>query len=687
MTDPDIPPSDAAIASALEDFHARKALGERPRVEDYAARLGAAFAEFESLVATEAELDRVIEPTTGDALPRPFGGYTLVRELGRGGVGIVYEAVDRRLGRTVAIKVLRSTFASDPAALARFRREASACARVRHDHIVSIFEAGEVDGALFYAMDLVAGESLSSKIAREVRLDAKALCRGLAPIASALEALHAAGIVHRDVKPQNVMVRPDGRMVLADFGLARTEDTAGLTQSGDAIGTPLYMSPEQMLGQRDEVDARTDVYGLGATLYEGLTGRPPFKSDSLHALMRMIFAERPISSVEIERTVPEACDRIVMKALEKRREDRYATAGAMEADLRAFAEDRPVVGRPVSPPVRAARALRRRWIPIVLATAAGVGGFVFWTHRPAELVVSSWATIDTRVVIDGTDRGPAPLSVSVPPGPHRLRLDNGRAFQAQEVDLVLAPGERSFHSPSLMPIDATDADTLRTLSNAMSLYPKGPTLPPGVRSAPGDPPAIDLIFPRGDVRPEDLERLAILLEDATEGATLEFRRGPEILASSAFASDSRWVYQAIPPAVVAAARTGDRIVWGVYPKAGARTAPVVAEIRIVDTDPSTELERIDSIIDERSEGLRHVFRAEALHKREARHRGLPRGVRGHEARSERRPGMGRGDAPPRRLGQEGVLVLRRRAGVARVPGASGPEGRADARTAEVTPGA
>jgi len=614
MTDPDATPTEDSLAAALEDFHGRKALGERPRVEDYAARLGAAFPEFEALVATEAELDRVIEPPA-DPLPRPFDGYTLVRELGRGGVGIVYEAIDRRLGRTVAIKVLRSSFASDEAAIARFRREASACARVRHDHIVSIFESGEVDGCLFYAMDLVPGESLAARIEREGPLDPVMLCRGLAPIANALAALHAAGIVHRDVKPQNVMVRPDGRMVLADFGLARTEGTDGLTQTGDAIGTPLYMSPEQMLGQRDEVDARTDVYGLGATLYEALTARPPFKSDSLHGLLRMILTERPASSIELEPTVPVACDRIVMKSLEKRREDRYASAAEMESDLRAFAEGRAVVGRPVPTPVRALRAVRRRWRPISLAAAATFAALFFWTHRAAELVVSSWAPITTHVVVDGTDRGTAPLSLSLPPGSHRLRLDNGRAFQAQEVDLELAPGERSHHNPSLMPLDPTDAGALEELAAAMRLSPKGPTLPPRVRAAPGDPPAVELVFPRGNVRLEDFARISILLDEAPEGATLEFRRGTETLAASPFTSDSRWVYRAVPPEVLAAVRTDDRIVWGIYPRAGARTPPVVAEVRIVDTDVTGDLKRIDAILDPRSAGLRRVFRAEALRAR------------------------------------------------------------------------
>jgi len=607
------PPSDAPIAAALEDFHGRKALGERPRVEDYAARLCDAYAEFAALVATEAELDRVIAPPV-DPLPRPFGDYTLVRELGRGGVGIVYEAVDRKLGRTVAIKVLRASFASEEAALARFRREASACARVRHDHIVSIFEAGEVDGSLFYAMDLVPGESLAAKIERDGHVEPKALCRGLASIANALAALHAAGIVHRDVKPQNVMVRPDGRMVLADFGLARTAETAGLTQSGDAIGTPLYMSPEQMLGQRDEVDARTDVYGLGATFYEALTGRPPFQSDSLHGLLRMIMSERPASALAVAPGVPDACDRIAMKALEKRREDRYATASALEADLLAFAEGRPVVGRPVSSPARVLRTLRRRWLPIAVGMAAGTSGLFFWTHRSAELVVASWAPVATRVVLDGIDRGAAPLALSVAPGSYRLRLENEQGFRAQDVELELAPGDRSFQVPALMPVDARDPATLERLGEAMQLHPKGATLPPGVRSAPGEPPPVDLIFPRGDVRRQDLSFLSILVEEAPEGATLEFRRGTEVLSRSPFASEVRWVYRAIPPEVVSAVRTGDRIVWGVYPKAGDRIPPAVAELRIVEVDTSAELQKIDQILDDpRATNLKRVFRAEALH--------------------------------------------------------------------------
>src|SRR5438132_8216256 len=224
MTDRPDPSRDDALAAALSDCHRRRARGEAPRVDDYGRRLGDSHSDFREIVAAEAALDGAMAAPPADPLPRTFDGYTLLREIGRGAAGAVYEALDRRLGRKVAIKILRTGFDTDPSAVERFRREARVCAHLRHDHIVPIFEAGEAEGRHFYAMDLVPGESLAALVKAKRAPDAKALCAGLAGVADALHALYGAGIVHRDVKPSNVLVRPDGRMVLVDFGLARSAE-------------------------------------------------------------------------------------------------------------------------------------------------------------------------------------------------------------------------------------------------------------------------------------------------------------------------------------------------------------------------------------------------------------------------------------------------------------------------------
>ncbi|MHC5011427.1 MAG: serine/threonine-protein kinase, partial [Planctomycetota bacterium] len=317
------------VARSLEDFHSRRARGEAPIAEDYSDPLGEAYDDFLDVLAAETALDALLEPPAEEALPRDFGPYTLLREIGRGAAGIVYEAVHRELGRREAVKILRTAFDAEDTANERFRREAKALARIEHPNVVEIFGAGEVEGRLYYAMALLEGPSLA-KIARSAEpVDARVLCEGLAGVADALRALHEAGVVHRDVKPSNIIVAPDGRMVLADFGLARAVGSASMTRTGQALGTPLYMSPEQMLGKRDAIDGRSDVYGLGATLYEVLAGQPVFKTDDVRALLKLVISERPVPLRRVAPHVPEGCDYIAMKALEKRRQDRYQTAAAM----------------------------------------------------------------------------------------------------------------------------------------------------------------------------------------------------------------------------------------------------------------------------------------------------------------------------------------------------------------------
>ena len=256
---------DSKLAELLEEYHRRKALGEPVTLENFRETAGDEFDEFRGILEAEAALDESLAAPAADLLPMPFGDYTLIGELGRGAMGVVYEAIHRSLGRKVALKILRTGFDTHPKAIQRFRREARACAQVRHDNIVKIFEAGAHDGELPAPTELAAG---------------------IAEVADALHVLHQHGIIHRDIKPSNIMVEPSGRMTLADFGLARTVAGEALTQTGERLGTPLYMSPEQLLGAADEVNARSDIYGLGASLYEVIEGRPIYQTEDLRVRSR-----------------------------------------------------------------------------------------------------------------------------------------------------------------------------------------------------------------------------------------------------------------------------------------------------------------------------------------------------------------------------------------------------------------
>ena len=588
----DTPPDrEEALADALEDMHRRRARGEDAIPDDYRGRLGDSHEDFMKIVAAETRLDGTLAPAPAEALPRPFAGFTLLREIGRGASGVVYEAVDRRLGRTVALKILRTGVDTDSTALERFRREAKACAHVRHDHIVAIHEAGETDGRPWYSMDLVPGEPLSSAVRGGERLDPKLLAAGVAGVADGLHALHAAGIVHRDVKPQNLIVRPDGQMILADFGLARSAQAVALTQTGDALGTPLYMSPEQMLGQKGEVDARTDVYGLGATMYEALCGRPVFRTEDVASLMRMILTQRPDPVRAHAPGVPADLEGIVMKCLEKRKGDRYPSAAALADDLRAFVKDEPVVGRPIGPAVRAVRAARRHWIPIATAAGVLVAGLAWWNLRPGKLTFLSPEGVPFRVQLNSQDIGLTPLTVTRPPGTYGVLLYND-TFKGLATKVSVTAGAEAILTAFLSEREDKKDEAGRIAAKATntSLPGPAPERPPGMRSEASGPA---LIAPRGDARLSDVA--ALVADMGNRPGTLRMTRGgDELWNYRPKLEQDRWI--PLPDSVRSRLRVGDTVLWGWYPdpeRDGDKPEAIEASFRVVDRDVSKQLSAIE----------------------------------------------------------------------------------------------
>jgi serine/threonine-protein kinase len=281
-----------------------------------------------------APLFAAYDPQAGERL----GPYEIVREVGRGGMAAVYLARDPRHGRQVALKVLEARIAAF-VGRQRFEREIQVAARLLHPHILPVFDSGESAGRLWYAMPYVAGETLRHRLARERQLPAAEAVRIAREVASALDYAHRAGVVHRDIKPGNILLA-DGQALVADFGIARALDAEnasgpdsqeGLTETGVAMGTPAYMSPEQALGA--EVDGRTDIYALGCVLYEMLAGEPPFTGPTVPAVLAKRLSE-PVPSVRRHRAeLPEQLDAVIGKALAKAPADRYATASELVAAL------------------------------------------------------------------------------------------------------------------------------------------------------------------------------------------------------------------------------------------------------------------------------------------------------------------------------------------------------------------
>ncbi|MCS6850308.1 MAG: serine/threonine protein kinase, partial [Gemmataceae bacterium] len=335
--------------------------------------------------------------------PEALGDFRIVREIGRGGMGIVYEAVQRSLGRRVALKVLPFAAALDPRQLQRFKHEAQAAASLCHPHIVPVYAIGCERGVHYYAMQYIDGQPASALIRELRQLAGKstteapsvsgpapasastrcqasarteptgadaAQCRTIARLglqaAEALEAAHQLGIVHRDIKPANLLIEGQGHVWITDFGLARGNTDANLTSSGDLLGTLRYMSPEQALARHGLVDHRTDIYALGATLYELLTLEPVFAAQDRRELQQQIAEQEPVPLRRWNRAIPRELETIILKALAKNPEERYATARDLADDLRRFLEDRPI------------RARRPGWLDRAIK----------WTRRHRSLTAS-----------------------------------------------------------------------------------------------------------------------------------------------------------------------------------------------------------------------------------------------------------------------------------------------------------
>jgi serine/threonine-protein kinase len=340
--------------------------------------------------------------------PNQIGPYALLAELGRGGMGVVYRARDTRLQREVALKVINEAATAESDLAARFRREAQAAAKLAgHPNIVGVHDIGEDGGTLYLAMELIQGGTSLEDLVLEGELTPVQSATLMATLARAVHHAHTQGILHRDLKPANVLVTPGARPGdlephVTDFGLARAHaadaELTRLTTSGELLGTPSYMSPEQARGE--EVDARTDVYALGATLYEMLAGRPPFQADSVTGTLMKALREPPKPLRQVVPTAPKALDAIVTKALEKERGHRYATAGAMAEDLERFVRGDSVVARIPDPITRAARWARRRPLTIAIGALVLAGGAfgagVWWSSRSRDQADAAQLTSTAR---------------------------------------------------------------------------------------------------------------------------------------------------------------------------------------------------------------------------------------------------------------------------------------------------
>jgi WD40 repeat protein/serine/threonine protein kinase len=299
-----------------------------------------------------------------------LGDYELLAVVGRGGMGAVYKARHRSLNRIVALKVTHAAHLISTEAAQRFQIEAAAIARLDHPNIVPIYEIGEAFGQQFYSMAFVEGTSLAHAVAVSP-LPPRRAAELIQPVARAVAYAHSQGVVHRDLKPENILLDATDRPRITDFGIAKCSGTdSRLTQAGEVIGTPCYMSPEQAMGQSEQIGPLSDVYSLGATLYCLLTGRPPFQAASSFDTLKHVVDREPVSPRRLNPAVDRDLETICLKCLEKSPERRYPTAEALADDLQRFLEHRPIVARALTPVEKATRWFRRN--PFVAASLTSV---------------------------------------------------------------------------------------------------------------------------------------------------------------------------------------------------------------------------------------------------------------------------------------------------------------------------
>jgi serine/threonine protein kinase len=383
-------------------------------------------ARIEELLAADAELEGFLEPPAGFGLPvdklkkeaegflpeEEIGGYQLLRELGRGGRGVVYLARDPQTDAFVALKVLGMGMLPSAVAVERFRREAKAVARLSHPGIVRLVRAGEEPSRPYLVMEYIEGHTLADEIllqrhARDaVELPPHLLgCKPQLPtdepsryraavelvraMADSLGHAHERGVLHRDIKPQNVLLDRQGQPHMVDFGLAFVEGEQELTRTGDIEGTPNYMSPEQVRAERDRIDLRTDVYSLGVVLYELLTLRRPFDAPTANQVMQNITRTMPPRIRRVAPSVPSELETLCTTAIEKRRRDRYASMASFRADLDAYLNSRPLQARRPGALTRSRRAIERRPMPYL---AAGVAALALMLGLVLGEPIDRWQT-------------------------------------------------------------------------------------------------------------------------------------------------------------------------------------------------------------------------------------------------------------------------------------------------------
>jgi len=619
------------LAKLIQEYHHRLARGKRPVAGDFREAAGECYDEFEALLEQERLFD---EAMATERFPRRFGNngeYTLVERLGMGGIGIVYKAIQRNVSRPVALKVLRGGWAGDESLLQRFLDGARKAAQIEHEHVVHIYDASVFQGRPYIAMQYVPGATLGEVFERLRKVgpppfhaghhealtgagapplngnNGHTFVRRIAQLllgpAQALQRYHDVGIVHRDIKPGNLILEPKGRLVLTDFDLARKFDTSFSQVAATKVGTPGYMSPEQIDPRTRDVDGRADVYSLGVVLYEGMTQSTPFKEPGKGgSVFDRTLTERAPDPARLTPDLPRDACKVVLKALERRRRDRFPTMAAMTSDLDALAAGRPVAARPVPAWTRATRRVWRfRWPAAALVLLAV--GAIWWHTRRAVL------HIDPRpggmIQIDEEEIGEGPLhGVELSPGKHEIVIRK-RGFKEYRASLNLEPGSSLPLNPRLVAIDQSSPEVLRAWAEFAEL--DLPTTVPEAATTRGgetfEGPVLPL-RPRGNVRRQDVAHLAARMYTEFHGRLLVLDEDGNELDASPFHAENRRFQQQLSDTVIDKLVVGKTYRWGFELDSGERA---LTAFTVVPDLPGGTLAELRARFPEENEHLARLF--------------------------------------------------------------------------------
>jgi len=417
-----------------------------------------------------------------------YGRYEIIKELGKGGMGVVYQAHDPQIDRSVALKVLRVDRVVNEEFVLRFFKEAKFIGRLSHPNIVTVYDVGRDHGTIYIAMEYLQGEAFNEVI-RSGRLNVEKIIDITLQVADALGYAHNKGIVHRDIKPSNIILTDEGGVKLTDFGIARSEDStaAQQTQTGVILGTPFYMSPEQVMGKR--VDGRSDLFSLGVILYELIVGRKPFEGDHFTAIFRAITDDIPVAPLRIDASIPPSLSDLIMKALSKNPDERFQTGKEMGDALKSCLQIKEFLlspEKPISPKKKPVASV----LIMGLMAAVVFGGaiYFFWPHinelirkenkgestvtessqqgklqdksgnleslsstrvdesKPADamLMVTS-SPSQAQVYLDDSFKGKTPITLELPFGKYEVRVNLPDYYEWEAQLQINTPGKTPLH--------------------------------------------------------------------------------------------------------------------------------------------------------------------------------------------------------------------------------------------------